>query len=576
VDGEPCNKCASCQGIENGSILDVLEIDAASNNGVDNVRALRDEAIYTPASVLRRVYIVDEVHMLSPAAFNALLKILEEPPEHLIFILATTELHKVPATILSRCQRFSFKRLSPAVIADRLNVIAGQEGIDLSTEAAEKLASLADGSMRDGISLLDQCAAGCVVDLKRVLDTIGLAGQQELLRLAAAATERNIPVALEVFDALYNDGKDIAALLSELAGLSRDLLMYKLATDTPGNAGTSGNADTPLLSGNFSRAELSALSKKLTPERLFLFLDIVREAIAGLSRGGSVRLQAEMCIIRMCDERLGGDAVSLLARVAKLENSEAGFRSSGVSCDITKSENQNLAFEHENKADSPGEPAEPVIEPVQTDNMAVGAPPDSSGNSVTNSETGEPSGISELNEPVDVQEPGEPSGISKLNEPVVVPEPGEPSGISELNEPVDVPEPGEPSGISELNEPVDVPEPGEPSGISELNEPVVVPESDFWQQILELLQSDPAVHAVLSDGDKIQAEQQEGLLILRSDNLFTADQIKKEMTSVPLKEAASKVLGREIVIRVETGSGSGDPKRDKIESLKAHGNVNFE
>ena len=155
-DGNPCNACPACLGIENGSILDVLELDAASNNGVDHVRALRDEAIYSPASVRYRVYIVDEVHMLSTPAFNALLKILEEPPAHLIFILATTELHKVPATILSRCQRFAFKRIRPQDIEGRLRFVAEQEGMDLTEEAAGLLSRLADGALRDALSLLDQ------------------------------------------------------------------------------------------------------------------------------------------------------------------------------------------------------------------------------------------------------------------------------------------------------------------------------------------------------------------------------------------------------------------------------------
>ena len=158
-DGNPCNTCAACRSIDAGSCMDVLEIDAASNNGVDNVRDLRDDAIYTPSEVQRRVYIIDEVHMLSISAFNALLKIIEEPPEHLIFILATTELHKVPATILSRCQRFSFRRISPEDVATRLQYVASQEHISLEPQAAMVLARMADGALRDGVSLLDQCAS---------------------------------------------------------------------------------------------------------------------------------------------------------------------------------------------------------------------------------------------------------------------------------------------------------------------------------------------------------------------------------------------------------------------------------
>ncbi len=174
--GEPCGECFACKGIESGSILDVVELDAASNNGVDNVRALRDEAIYSPAAVRKRVYIIDEVHMLSTSAFNALLKIMEEPPEHLVFILATTELHKVPATVLSRCQRYAFKRISAESIAKRLIYVAGREGMTLTPDAAALIARVSDGALRDALSLLDQCATGSIVDKERVRAAIGLAG----------------------------------------------------------------------------------------------------------------------------------------------------------------------------------------------------------------------------------------------------------------------------------------------------------------------------------------------------------------------------------------------------------------
>jgi len=309
-DGNPCNKCVSCTGIEEGSILDVLELDAASNNSVDNVRALRDEAIYSPVSVKKRVYIIDEVHMLSLSAFNALLKILEEPPEHILFILATTELHKVPETIYSRCQLFSFKRLSPGAIAGRLGVIAAGEGLTLTAEATEKLAMLADGSMRDGVSLLDQCAMSTEIDLRHVQDTLGLAGRRDLMLLALAVTRRDAAAALGILDALYGDGKDMASLLNELIGLVRDLLVTKIA---PGST---------LISSGASRDELSDLLKNITPERLFYFLEVIKDTIFGLSRGGSSRLAAEMCLIRLCDERLSDDANALLPRISRLEEQD--------------------------------------------------------------------------------------------------------------------------------------------------------------------------------------------------------------------------------------------------------------
>ena len=232
MDGDPCCQCPSCVGIENGSFLDVLELDAASNNGVDQVRALRDEAIYAPANVKKRVYIVDEVHMLSTPAFNALLKILEEPPEHLMFILATTELHKVPATILSRCQRFSFKRITPQDIAARLLYVAGQEQIDLTADGAELLSRLADGALRDGLSLLDQCAAvGGTVDSRAVLEALGLAGNLQTAQLMEFILSRDAKGALLQLDQLYQGGKDVGAVLGELSTLVRDLLLRRTAPE---------------------------------------------------------------------------------------------------------------------------------------------------------------------------------------------------------------------------------------------------------------------------------------------------------------------------------------------------------
>ncbi|MBQ8975130.1 MAG: DNA polymerase III subunit gamma/tau, partial [Oscillospiraceae bacterium] len=229
VNGDPCNECPSCRGIDDGSILDVEELDAASNNGVDNIRELRDEAIYTPATVKKRVYIVDEVHMLSNHAFNALLKILEEPPEHLIFILATTEIHKVPATILSRCQRFSFRRIPSDKIAQRLMYVAQQEGLSLTEDGASLLARLSDGALRDALSLLDQCSSAQVIDSSAILSSIGLAGSADTLRLLGAINDNNTAQALDMLDSLHSAGKDMSAAIDELMTLYRDILVTKVA-----------------------------------------------------------------------------------------------------------------------------------------------------------------------------------------------------------------------------------------------------------------------------------------------------------------------------------------------------------
>ena len=311
VDGNPCNVCEACRAIDAGSCMDVLEIDAASNNGVDNVRDLRDDAVYTPSQVKTRVYIIDEVHMLSLSAFNALLKIVEEPPEHLLFILATTELHKVPATILSRCQRFSFRRLSQEDIAGRLHYIAYQEGIEAEDAAVQLLARLADGGMRDGISLLDQCATAA--DGKLTLDAVygclGLAGERKTAELMDAVARQDTKTALEIFDKLYGDGKDVAALLDEMCTLTRDLLILKTA---PGAAKN-------LLSGTCTEEEIRGLEKKFSPGELTRILRTIQDTAAGFSKSASRRMDGELCLIDLCDPRLRLDADSINARLSRLE-----------------------------------------------------------------------------------------------------------------------------------------------------------------------------------------------------------------------------------------------------------------
>lgn len=311
-NGNPCNCCEACKAIDSGSCMDVLEIDAASNNGVDNVRDLRDDAIYSPSQVKMRVYIIDEVHMLSISAFNALLKIIEEPPEHLLFILATTELHKVPATILSRCQRFSFRRISQEDIAARLQYVAYQENIDLDDGAARVLARLADGGMRDGLSLLDQCASATTGELtaERVYSCLGIAGEQKCAELLGYIAAHDTKSALELFNRLYTEGKDLSALLDELACLIRDLLVMK----------TAGNAGIAMLSGVASDQEILDLTKTLTSGELVRMMNLIQSTLAGFTRNASRRMDAELCILEMCQPELSLDAKALNARLTRLED----------------------------------------------------------------------------------------------------------------------------------------------------------------------------------------------------------------------------------------------------------------
>ena len=310
-NGNPCNCCEACRSIDSGSCMDVLEIDAASNNGVDNVRDLRDDAIYSPSQVKMRVYIIDEVHMLSISAFNALLKIIEEPPEHLLFILATTELHKVPATILSRCQRFSFRRISQEDIAARLQYVAYQENIDLDDAAARVIARLADGGMRDGLSLLDQCASASTGELsaERVYACLGIAGERRCGELMGYIAAHDTKSALELFNRLYTEGKDLSAMLDEMACLCRDLMVMK----------TAPNVGITMLSGVASDREIQELTKALSPAELMRMMNLIQTTLSGFTRSASRRLDAELCLLEMCQPELNLDAKALNARLSRLE-----------------------------------------------------------------------------------------------------------------------------------------------------------------------------------------------------------------------------------------------------------------
>lgn len=310
VDGEPCNECEACRGIDEGTLLDITELDAASNNGVDHVRALREEAVYTPAVLKKRVYIIDEVHMLSTPAFNALLKILEEPPEHLVFILATTELHKVPATILSRCQRFSFKRILPRDMEKHLLHVAAAEQIDLQPDGAEILARMANGALRDALSLLDQCrAAEGTLDSRAVLEVLGLAGSVQTVQLMQRILERDAGSALMQLGELYGGGKDLTALLGELSDLTRDMMILK----------TAGKDGADLLTGVYERKTLTELGKDVSMARFLYLTQTLQAACAAISDSFHPRTEAELCIMKLCDEGFSGDLAALTARMDRLE-----------------------------------------------------------------------------------------------------------------------------------------------------------------------------------------------------------------------------------------------------------------
>ena len=321
VNGDPCCECASCRGIADGTIMDIVELDAASNNGVDNVRALRDEAVFSPATVKKRVYIIDEVHMLSTSAFNALLKILEEPPEHLMFILATTELQKVPATILSRCQRHTFKRIRTSELAAFLEDISAKENIDITPDAAELIAGLAEGSVRDSLSMLDQCASmGERLEVDKVYASVGLAGNIRSLSIFNGICRHDTESVISEFDSLWQDGKDPAVILKELSNLARDVLMLKVAPN---------NSDA-LIYGGYNRKALLQLAEAMTTEELICIIDTLQNARGSMRDAFNPKMTAEICLISLANNTLGYSLANLRARVAALESavsSRAAIRS---------------------------------------------------------------------------------------------------------------------------------------------------------------------------------------------------------------------------------------------------------
>ena len=311
-NGNPCGKCPSCLAIDNGSAIDVLEMDAASNNGVDNIRDIRDEVVYTPSMLKYRVYIVDEVHMLSNSAFNALLKTLEEPPAHVIFILATTEMHKLPSTIISRCQLFDFRRISVPVITARLLKIAEADGIEISPDAAVLIARIAQGGMRDAVSLLELCSGSrqrITVDL--VNESVGISGRESIMKIARAVSEKDYETIFSEIATVAASSKDVAVFWQDLLNFYRDMLVTKTARDA------AKYLDLTEVEAQ-ETARVAALFQK---ETLIYHCKLIDRALGDMMKGNCAkRLCAEMTLVRLCDEKLDSSNEALLSRIAALED----------------------------------------------------------------------------------------------------------------------------------------------------------------------------------------------------------------------------------------------------------------
>lgn len=309
-NGNPCGECEICKGIDDGSILDIVEMDAASNRKIDDIRQIIDEVQFKPAKCKYRVYIVDEVHMLTTEAFNALLKTLEEPPEHVIFILATTEVHKLPQTIRSRCQRFDFHRIPPKEIADRVEYVVSQENAEITESAALMLASVADGALRDALSLLDSClAVSSHIDEEVVRNAAGLVSKTYLFELATAIINKNPTKSLEIIDRLYSESKDMARLCDELVEHFRALMLIK----------TIKNPRDILIMSDDEFEQAVTQSDYLSLADIVFYMDVLSRAYQRMGRGTGDRTELEMALVKLSATELDGTVEALTARVTALE-----------------------------------------------------------------------------------------------------------------------------------------------------------------------------------------------------------------------------------------------------------------
>ena len=376
-DGDPCNECDICRGIDEGTILDVVEIDAASNNGVDSIRDLREEVNFTPAVTKYRVYIIDEVHMLSAGAFNALLKTLEEPPAHVIFVLATTEVHKLPATILSRCQRFDFSRIAPEDIAARIQYIAKQEQFTVTDEAALLIARLADGGMRDALSLLDQCISRSrEVTAETVAETTGMAGREYLFELSEAVRSKNGGTAITLIGRLHEASCDMERLCAELIDFYRNLMIIKSVPE-PGGLIIAPPAELEKLRKEAAAYEL--------PDILHC-MSSLQEALEHLRSGVSRRVEMEMAMLRLCSPELDSGSAALLRRMKALETAlQSG--NFAVPKNVDEPSRASQAAAREEAVCHPVNPSPSFEEPPAPDNPLANSlteKPETTGNSAVN------------------------------------------------------------------------------------------------------------------------------------------------------------------------------------------------
>lgn len=514
IDGEPCNECEVCRGLDSGAIYDVVEIDAASNNGVDNIRDLREEANYTPTRGRYRVYIIDEVHMLSAGAFNALLKTLEEPPAHVIFILATTEVHKLPATILSRCQRFDFKRIQPETMAVRLKEVASLEGMELNDDAAVLIARIADGALRDGLSILDQCASRSkTVTSELVSEVAGLAGREILHKLADCVSSHDSSTAINLLSNLYQNSYDMERLCVEMINHFRNYLIVKTVNKSRELIICTDDEYNSIVDG----------AKKFTLESIIFALDLFQMTLGRIKSGVNSRIEMEMSFVRLCDPRLEESNQAILDRLSQLERTVKN----GVP---TQTVSQPA------KTQTPVEP-QPQVEPQEAQKTEP-------------SETVSPA----IEPPVQETEPkNEPAPVKA---PAVEPEP------QPAIEPTNAPVYNEPMPNSREEAPV---EPQQKQSV----------EFDQWAEFMDIIhKTDIALFGVLNGSSaSIVGEH----FVIDSPNPTIKEFIKISTHAKAIRNAVESLVGRPLKLAVAKKVTKSNQNRDKLEDLinQAMGSVDI-
>ena len=492
----PCGECAACRSIDSGAATDVLEMDAASNNGVDDIRDIRDEVIYTPSELKYRVYIIDEVHMLSASAFNALLKTLEEPPEHVVFILATTELQKLPATIISRCQRFDFRRISTDDLCARLHKIAREEEIDLSEEAARLIARQAQGGMRDAVSLLELCAgARLPVTPELVTRTIGTTGREGTYRVVNAIADKNFDLLFEIVDDMVSASRDPAVFWQELISYYRDMLVTKTVSDPSRYLDLTDS----------EKLALTTVSARFTKETLLFHIGLLEDALFAMQKSYAVkRTVCEITLVRLCDPALDSSVESILTRLSRVEEQVvAGIPTAAPAAQIVPT-----------AAPAPAERA-----PVATPPVAEELPP-----------------MDELplpDMPPDLWEPPVDYGMAEPTPPLVRREAPTPKPAPAKSMPTQAP-PASPKAPA-------TPPPA-PSGGQRVLRPLRV-----WTEAVERVKTTSRMAASFLISSKGYTTE-DGRVVVKLDSTFARDMVSREGAPEALRAALSVCLSRKLEI----------------------------